>query len=230
MNNLNSRARRVTKDIVYYDIKQKIITGELEPDQSLIEETIAAELQISRTPLREALQRLEMEELVVRQPNGRLKIASISKKEVQEIFMVRSMLEGIIAKDAAKLATEKDVQALTKIVEHIEQASKQGNNEDIIFYGSQFHNYLYELSGNKTAIKILNMLNDHISRYRRLIPKHSKGRGGKTFQEHQNILNCIAAKDGEAAESAIQEHIMNSLGTAIESIEKYEKDKRMGQS
>ncbi|WP_248930992.1 GntR family transcriptional regulator [Paenibacillus hamazuiensis] len=223
---MEHRARRVSKDIAYLELKERIINGKMKPGQNFNEESIAAELEISRTPLREAIQRLEMEELVLRQSNGRLKVASISRKEVEEIFIVRSMLEGFVARNAASCAEEKHIQALTSILENIKFATEQGNEDDITLYGSEFHSYLYELSGRSTTIKILSMLNDHINRYRSLI-KHSRGRQGKAVEEHQRILDFIAAKDADGAERAMKEHILSSLDTAIKSIENYEKN--MGQ-
>lgn len=216
MKSFDLRARRVSKDFAYSEIKRKIIIGELEPDQNVVEENLAGELEISRTPLREALQRLEMEGLIVRQSNGRLKVAAITRTEVEEVFVVRSMLEGIIARQAAENRSEKDVQFLTNTVEMIRKASEQQDEEDIIYYGGEFHSLLYEISGNKTAIKILSMLNDHIDRYRRLIPKNSKGRNGKATEEHARILQCIASKDADGAESAMREHILNSMSAAVE--------------
>lgn len=225
MNGKDSRMRRVSKDIAYLELKERIISGDLEPDQNLIEEAIATELNISRTPLREALQRLEKEELVVRQSNGRLKVASISQKEVEEIFEIRSMLESLVVRNAARSAKQHHIRELAQIVDNFKHATEHEADKEITLYGSQFHAYLYQMSGHKTTINILNMLNDHIIRYRTFIPKHSKGRQGKALEEHQRILSYIAANDENGAEAAMREHIMNSLRSAIESIQKYEEEK-----
>lgn len=178
-----------------------------------------------KNDLREAMQRLELEELVVRQPNGRLKVASISKQEVQEIFAVRSLLEGIIARQAAHNADEKDIHNLGNIMGMIQRSAEMDDEEDIIYHGSEFHSYLYDLSGNKTAVKILNMLNDHIHRYRRLVPLKNKGRHGKTIEEHARVLKCIEEKDEDGADLAMREHILSSLATVVERIEDYEKER-----
>src|SRR6478736_666407 len=98
--------RLSTKDFVYFEIKKRIIESVLKPDQPINEESLAAEVQISRTPIREALQRLEIEELIIRQPNGRLKVAPITTQEVNELFNVRSLLEGLITREATIKATE----------------------------------------------------------------------------------------------------------------------------
>jgi len=215
--------RKVSKDIVYMTLKEWIINGELEPGQSLIEENIAGLLSISRTPLREAIQRLESEELVIRQPNGRLKIAPLSREEVMEIFLIRSMLEGIVARFAALKATDADIEQLRIRLDNIGNAAQKGGEQDLLQYGSEFHTYLYELSGQKTTIKLLGMLNDRIMRYRRLVPRHDMGRQGKAYEEHRRIFEQIASRNPDGAEMAMREHIMNSLQTAVESLEKFER-------
>ena len=221
MNRQAPRTRIVSKDYAYMEIKKRIISGDLEPDQSLVEESLTSELEISRTPLREALQRLEMEELVVRQPNGRLKVASISKQEIEEIFVARSMLEGIVAGQAAQKADEKDIQKLSNILKQIEEASQAGDYKQMTHYGGEFHTCLYGISGNKMTVKILILLNDHIQRYRQLIPKRSKERTGKAVNEHNQILEHIIAKDVSGAEMAMREHILSSLAVLIANIEKH---------
>ncbi len=218
--------RLSTKDFAYLEIKHLIINGDYEPDRNLIEENLAAELEISRTPLREALQRLEIEELVVRQPNGRLKVASISVQEVQEVFIVRRLLEGITARQAAEKATPKDIQSLSDLTRMIVDAAKEGRREDVVFYGSQFHAHLYDISGNRTVLKILNQLNDCISRYRRLGPLRSADRSRLAAEEHQRIFDLIAAGDAEGAELEMQKHIQNSLAVAVESIEVYLRERK----
>jgi len=216
--------RLSTKDFVYFEIKKRIIESVLKPDQPINEESLAAEVQISRTPIREALQRLEIEELIIRQPNGRLKVAPITTQEVNELFNVRSLLEGLITREATIKATEEDIQNLAHITQHIVEAAAKDIREDVVKFGSEFHSYLYKISGNKTAMKILLQLNDHISRYRRIAPTESNARSKKAAQEHKEMFEAIAKKDHEQAEILMREHIKNSLAAAIESIESHIQD------
>lgn len=209
-----------TRDFAYSEIKQRIITGDLPPDEPIIEEQLATDLEISRTPLREALQRLEIEELVIRQQNGRLKVAPISIQEVKEIFTVRSKLEEIVVAQATEQATESDIRKLANITEMIEKNFHEQNLEEILYYGNQFHTFIYDLSKNSTAVKILFQLNDHIHRYRRLIPIQSIEKLEKSIDEHKKILFCIENNDVTGAVEAMSAHIFSSLQDAITSIEK----------
>ncbi|MFC4559322.1 GntR family transcriptional regulator [Virgibacillus kekensis] len=220
--NSNRNIRVVTKDFVYDQIKQKIISGRLKPDDNVVEESLAKEYEVSRTPLRGALQQLEHEELLVRKPNGRMKVAPITAKEAREIFMVRSRLEGIIAIDAAKHITRKDITFLKHIAYMIEECSEQGLHHDQVDYGMKFHSYLYEISGNKAATKILNLLNNHINRYRRLGLIDKTKRINKEVDDHALILEYIAMGEKNKAELAAQQHVINSMNAAIERIKEFQ--------
>jgi DNA-binding GntR family transcriptional regulator len=210
--------RVLTKDIAYSGLKEKIIYGDLKPDQVVREENLAALLGISRTPLREAIQMLEMEEFLVRHPNGRLTVASVTKEEVEEIFTVRSMLEGNIAKHAAKNATEKDVEKLTEYLEKIRQSFKLGYTQEFVSFGNEFHDYICEISGLTTSVRLLNMVKDHVNRYCRFVSLYGKW-SSEADEEHDLILHHIKEKNSEGAELAMKEHILSSLAAVLERIE-----------
>lgn len=212
-----------TADYAYQILKKNILTGKLAPEALIVEEQLASELDISRTPLREALQRLEIEELVVRRPNGRLKVAPISIKEVKELFTIRSLLEGIVVSQAAQKRTDEQLKQLRRYMFMFEEAVINGVTEDVLYFGGQFHAYIYEISGNQTAIKILYQLNDHIHRYRRFVPERETPQQN-SLDEHQAILKYIEEKDSDQAKEAMEEHIMNSLTIVKNSLEQRSED------
>lgn len=225
MSSFGSIRKVSARDFAYAAIKEQIIIGTLEPDTPIVEDRLAKELDISRTPLREAIHRLEVEELVVRQNNGRLKVAPISIKEVEEIFTIRGMLEGIVVQQATENATEDDVARLFALTRMIKESFQAGLRDDILHYGSQFHSSIYELSGNKTAGAILSQLNDHIHRYRRLIPSRNKERLNDSYEEHQAIVEQMAAGNAKGAKKAAKQHILQSLEAVKVSIEQIEIEK-----
>ena len=214
----SSQPRRMSKDYAYFEIKNKILNGDFTPEESLIESKLAEELDISKTPLREALQKLEVEELVVRQANGRLKTPSITVQEAEEIFLVRSYLEGIIAKQATNHATQEDIDSLSGFCDKINQAIEMKNIEEILHYGTKFHEHLYRISGNRTVVKILSQLNDHVTRYRRLVPLNNEEMYIQDTDEHSIILQHIIEGDRLGAESTMRSHILSSMSVAIEAI------------
>ena len=218
--------RSTAQEYAYREIKKRIIEGTLEPLQPVVEEEISARLKISRTPLRAALQRLEHEKLVERQENGRLRISNISVKEVREIFNVRAKLEEIAVCEATANATEQNLTELAQLATMIHEALQSKNLEEILKYGARFHTYIYQLSGNRTVYNFITQLNDHIYRYRRLVPNHKLERAIEEGEEHHLIVRCMANRDAEGAGLAMKQHIENSLESAIEAIEIYESSKQ----
>lgn len=210
--------KRSTRDFAYVQLKQMIISGELKPEAPIVEDEIAKMLSISRTPLREALQRLEMEELIVRQPNGRLKVSAISVKEVVEIFTVRKKLEEIVVVEAIKRATEADYNHLENILLLIRQTVKQNNIDDALYYGGQFHQFIYELSEHQLARNLLSQLNDRIYRYRRLIPRKQFESFKQSVAEHELILSHMRSQDEKQAIKIIQDHLEHSLQAIVKAI------------
>ncbi|WP_342430714.1 GntR family transcriptional regulator [Neobacillus sp. FSL H8-0543] len=210
--------RLSTKDFVYYEMKKQIIKGILKPSQSFNEIKIASELGVSRTPIREALQRLELEELIIRQPNGRLKVAPISIQEAKEIYKIRGLLEGLVVKEATIKVTESEIQKLQMFTNLLIEAAENDLREDVVTYGSEIHSYLYQISDNHTAVKILRNMNDKISRYRRIGPNESIKRSKEAAMEHKQLTEAISIRDSTKAESLMKMHIKNSLAAAIESI------------
>ncbi|MGK7376913.1 GntR family transcriptional regulator [Planococcus sp. 1R117A] len=213
--------RYSAKDFVYMELKKLIISGDLEPSQQINEKALAEKLSISRTPIREALNRIELEELIVRMPNGRIRVAPVSVEEAKEIFTVRSLLEGVVAKEAAMKITSGELGELKFLTELLIRSAEQGDSEKVIFYGDKFHHMLYDVSGNRTVVKILNNMNDHIMRYRSLGPKTSKSRSSAAAEEHLALYKVIEQKDGEQAEILMREHIRNSLEAAVHSIQRH---------
>lgn len=211
------RSRRLSKDNTYYALKQKIIDSELKPNQPVHEEHLAALLGISRTPLREAVQRLENEDFLVRQPNGRLRVASVTLKEVEEIFHIRSMLEGYMARSAAKHATDQDIVNLTTIVKKMKQSFQLGDNQNFVSYGFEFHDYLSQISELTTFERVLNQLRDHSLRYCRFVSAHGDW-NTQADEEHELILQMITEHNEDGAELAMRDHILSSLSTALEHI------------
>ncbi|WP_449598816.1 GntR family transcriptional regulator [Niallia sp. Marseille-Q9988] len=225
----NRTNRKLTKDHAYLALKHQVINGDLKPDEIIREEQLASNLEISRTPLREAIQRLEMEDFLVRQTNGRLKVAPANRKEMEEIFLIRSMLEGTITRHAAMRATDKDIRILNSIQNKIKYSFQEGASQDFVSYGFEFHDYLGEISQLKTFEKTLEKLRDHSLRYCRLISRFGKW-SNHADEEHALILQKIMEKNPDGAEQAMKDHIFSSLSTALDKIERMTSDetKTMG--
>jgi len=218
MNEVSQNRRLSAPDFAYQTLKNQIINGTLAPDQPIVEQTLSEKLEVSRTPLREAIQRLEYEDLLTRRNNGRLKVSSISIKEVEEIFIVRSKLEAVAVEQAIDNMTKADEEKLSHLTLMIEEMSKQKVIEEVVNYGEQFHKYIYQLSNNQTVIKILLQLKDHIDRYRRLIPLEKSHKSKYQVNDHRLILNFMIDRNKDEAKHAMEEHIITSMHSIVRKV------------
>lgn len=216
--NLTESRRLSATEYAYNQMKKQIIDGILSPNQSIVEQTLSKELEVSRTPLREAIQRLEFENLLQRKANGRLKVAPISLKDVEEVFKVRSKLEAIAVSEAITNLTEEDIEQLTHLSFMIDQMNQKRIIKEVILYGEKFHNYIYQLSKNKTVIKILSQLKDHIDRYRQLTPLNQSNESSESINDHHIILQHMIDGNSEEASNIMEKHIMRSMQSIIEKI------------
>src|SRR5699024_9057074 len=159
-------------DIIYEKLKNEIIELEYEPGEQLVEATLAEKLDVSRTPLRQALYRLELEGLVHKKMNGRMQVANMSLKEANELFAVREVMEGLIARQATQyIAEDKNGDAIIEefenVMEYMRVAAKAVQRKDVVKYGNDFHALLEVYSRNTVAANVLTQINQLVSRYRR---------------------------------------------------------------
>ena len=216
--------RLSTIDIIYNKLKKNIIELVYDPDQQLVEVNLAKEFEVSRTPLRHALYRLELEGLLIKHPNGRIAVAPMSVQESKEIFQVREVIEGLIAREATlHIAVAADFDAIIHRLEDItflmRKAAETNRHQDVVSYGSDFHGLLETHSNNDTAGSMLKQINNRIARYRRVgAYKDPKYPSMTPVEEHERVLECVKNKDETGAEAAMRAHVQRSLNTTISAI------------
>lgn len=194
-------------DTAYRAIKAEIVANRLKPGALISEEQWARELRVSRTPVREALSRLEQEKLVRRVPKRGVFVADLSVDEFLDICEVRSLLEG----NACHLAAQRMSEAsLDKFEQEFRQlAAKQPTDEDLHRANEvdrAFHMCILETAGNQQVVAIISRLNDMITRLRFAL---TPSRYYESLAEHKQILAALRARDGEAAAAAMRAHLDN---------------------
>jgi DNA-binding GntR family transcriptional regulator len=188
-------------------IRKGIESGRFMPNEHLIESDLAQWLGTNRANVRLALGRLEQEGLVVSEPNKGSRVRLVSQTEAIEIIQVRSVLEGLVAREAAKRATAADKKRLRDIVGKMRAAISAG---DLLAYSdinAEFHSEIRTISGHKTAERLLTMLSSQIVRFQYraiLIP----GRPQQSLAEHKAIFDAISDSDGNTAEGAMRRHLL----------------------
>jgi DNA-binding GntR family transcriptional regulator len=190
----------------YEYLRRAIVTGEVLPGERLLEEELSARLGIGRAAVRTALVRLEHDGLVAREPNRGARVRRVSEQEAVEILEARAALEGLAARHAAVNADEEAVDELRAIL-----AEMLAKREDSDFIGvsdanARLHGRILELSNHATARRLSQILTSQLVRFQYrtvLLP----GRAQRSYAEHTEIVEAIAAHDPDAAEAAMRSHL-----------------------
>lgn len=194
-------------DIAYRVLKDAIVSHQLSAGALVSEEDWARKLGMSRTPVREALNRLEQEKLVRRVPNHGVFVADLSLDDFLEICEVRALLEGNACRVAALRVSEND---LAHFEEEFRQLASSHPTEAEVRRANEvdhaFHMFILEAAGNRQVVSIIAHLNDMITRLRFAL---TPSRYEESLKEHQQILAALKARDGEAATAAMQSHMEN---------------------
>ena len=198
---------------VFQKIREDILNGKYKENDELRENTIGKELGVSRTPVREALRQLELEGLVTIIPNRGAYVTGISHKDIWDIYVIRSMLEGLCARWAAKNITDAQLDELeeTILLSEFQMKKESGfSAEQVAALDGRFHSILYEASGSRILDHVLTDFHNYVQTARRSSVV-SEDRARKSIREHRQILRAIKDRDEEMAEQLANEQIMHVM-------------------
>jgi DNA-binding GntR family transcriptional regulator len=194
--------------LAYDAIKTAILSFRFKPGENLVESTLAQQLSISKTPVREALSRLEKEEFIIKIPYKGYYVAEVTPQSVIDIFEIRAVLEGLALRLAATRCTPADIETVRVLINEHSRVASACNIKLASEYNRQFHSYLIKRSGNERLIHMLENIEDHLIRYR-ILSNFQSGRLKKSVSEHQQILQAIIDQNPIQAEKAAREHLMS---------------------
>ncbi|MFA5527314.1 MAG: GntR family transcriptional regulator [Peptostreptococcales bacterium] len=194
------------RDLVFEEIRRSILSGELKPGQRLMEIELADRLGVSRTPIREAIRKLELEGLVAIEVRKGAYVSGISVSEMIDVLVVRSVLEGLAASLAAQKITEEEIKALLEISEKFNQSVAEDDAIAMNRYNNQFHNIIFEATKNKKLIQMANNLQEVVQRFKIAYFKEYT-RAKDIPQEHKLIVQAICARDPVTAKEYGQNHV-----------------------
>lgn len=195
----------------YDAIKEAILVFKLKPGESLVENDLARQLGISKTPVRDALLRLEKEGFVTKIPYKGYYVMEITRQSVEDMFEIRSVLEGLAARLAVKHFSPADLDKARSLIRDQEQALSNGQIEAASDLNRAFHNLIIQRANNERLEQMLGNLDDHLQRYR-ILSNAQSGRLEKSAEEHQRVLEAIQGQNSEEAEVAVRAHILSVLG------------------
>lgn len=196
--------------LAYDKIKEAILTFQFLPNQALIEGELAEQLRISKTPVRDALMRLEKEELVTRVPFKGTYVSDVNNQDMADIYVIRSVLEGLAIRMAVATLSEEDLSRMEKLIENHEKALKQKEVAVVATINSEFHSIIIHKCPNARLRKYLDQLDDQLKRYR-LLSIAQGVRLEKSIPEHKAILNALKERDALKAEEAMKDHLISAM-------------------
>ncbi len=195
-------------DQVFDKLERDILSGVYERGEILTELKLSEKLGVSRTPIREALRRLEQEHIIEMGPRGAV-VIGISYDDIEIIYEMRLRLEGMAAALAAQNAYDKSIEELQQIVDLQEFYTIKGNADSIKNEDSEFHKKLYRMTGCMPLSDTLEVLHRKVVKYRRASVSHTS-RAEKSLAEHKAIYEAIAARDAKLAEELTVQHVKNA--------------------
>ncbi len=196
------------REMVFESLREAIIQGRLKPGERLMEIQLAEEMGVSRTPVREAIRKLELEGFVVMVPRKGAYVAGISLKDIVDIFEVRAALEGMAAGLAAERITEEEMDELERSLLMI-NATGEDDLAAIVKADAAFHELIYKASRNQRLVQIITHLQEQIQRFR-MTSLSQPGRTKIVLDEHKKIVEAISDRNVELAQTLAREHIENA--------------------
>jgi len=200
-------ARRSLGQGVYKRLKEAIIEGDFSPGSRVVESRLAAALGISRTPVREAIHKLEREGLLRQDPRRGFFVAGLDRGDIEETFGIRGVLESYAARLAAIRHREGDLQPLEAKLGDYQQFLDRGDLGALPQVNTEFHDLLYGLSRSPRLIKMINDLREHIYRYRVVILK-MRAMAELSNRDHRLMLEAMRHRDADGVERLVRDHIL----------------------
>jgi len=199
---------------VFQKLRDDILNGRFEENEELKEVAIGEELGVSRTPVREAFRQLELEGLLTIIPNKGAYVTGITEKDVKDIYMIRSLLEGLCAKWATEHITQEQMDEMEENIYLSKFHAQKGHLEQLAELDNRFHDILYEACNSKILEHQLKDFHQYVLRVRKKTLADAN-RGPKSNEEHEMIMEAIKAGDGERAQELANKHMINAYENMV---------------
>lgn len=203
------------REVVYEQLKQAIISGTYAVGERLLEHDLAAKLQVSRTPVREALRRLEAEGLLEALPKHGLVVKCYTDDDIREIYMIRRALESLAAEFAAVNATKRDIALLETLVGEMDKLDDAADAEKSYEVHRHFSEAYNRASHMPMLIRMIESLKDQVARFRN-VSLSSVERRKLAREEHRELLNALKNRDSQRASDLTRIHINNALAAYLD--------------
>lgn len=194
------------RETIFREIRKKILFGEFKPGDKLIEMDLAEQLGVSRTPVREALHKLELEKLVKIVPRKYCLVIGLTDESIKEIHTIRAVLEPLAASKAVANITDEELEHLEYLLDRYRHYLDKGDTEKLMEINDEFHNTITAASHLTRVIDFLENLHDYVERFR-ITFLSNKDLAFRSLEEHQNILNALKLRDEELVHKEVENHL-----------------------
>ena len=216
--NFNVNEYLPLRDVVFNTLRQAIITGEFAPGERLMEISLANRLGVSRTPVREAIRKLELEGLVIMIPRKGAQVARITEKNLRDVIEIRTVLEEFAAVLACERIDQSGLHDLLQAHEDFIRSVENGDILDIVDKDETFHDTIFRATNNDRLISIINNLREQFYRYRMEYVKDIRQRSN-LVEEHRELLDAISSRDSIKAKELMKTHLLNQQQEVINNIQ-----------
>ncbi len=205
------------RDEVFSSLRNAILDGQFHPGERLVEKTLAQTLSISRTPIREALRKLELEGLVSHEPRRGVVVVGVSQDDAAEIYTIRAVLEGLAARLAASRRTDGEVAQLKHLLNTMEESVQSRNFPELVPVHITFHQSFTAASKSSRLCQMISSLWDYVKGFERSTYSHPAPLLS-SCEEHRQIVEAIEQQDEQQAEYAARTHILHAKDMFLEGI------------
>jgi DNA-binding GntR family transcriptional regulator len=212
------------REIVFEGLREAIISGRLAPGERLMETQLAEEMGVSRTPVREAIRKLELEGFVVMMPRKGAYVAGLSLKEISDVFEIRGALEELAAELAAERITDEELEELEALLLEIGRRMEKNDLDAVVKADVEFHDVLFRGARNTRLSQMVSYLREQIHRYRTTSLSYP-GRMKKALEEHRKIVQALSQRDPDLARQAAREHMDSAEKSLMDAMKKEIKDR-----
>ncbi|MEE1243595.1 GntR family transcriptional regulator [Frisingicoccus sp.] len=195
---------------VYHNLREDILSGIFRDQEELRETALAKTYGVSRTPVREAIRQLALEGLVDTIPNRGAFVHNIHEKDVRDVYVMRSLMEGLAARWAVENITTEQIAAMEEVLYLSKYYRKKELWEQVYVCDNKFHDLLYTAAGSHLLEHMLRSFHEYIQQVRKHVLRDEK-RAKESFEEHEAILEAIKNKQPDAAEELTTKHIRNAM-------------------
>ncbi|MDR3559917.1 MAG: GntR family transcriptional regulator [Negativicutes bacterium] len=202
------------REVVSEALREAIVNQTLKPGERLMEIQLAEELGVSRTPIREAIRRLELEGFLIMVPRRGTYVADLTIKDINEVFEIRTALDVLAAGLAAERITEEELEQMERLLVQIGEYIDRNDAEGIVEADGQFHDILYRASRNDRLVGIISNLREQFTRFRTISMAYP-GRIKNTLEEHRRLVEAIGQRNPELAQQYASEHMENAEQTLL---------------